>query len=403
MRPRLEAQFPRAHGGACSPSPVVIVVLWCTLILMIECRQLSKRYGSVQAVSDVSLQIRPGVVTGLLGPNGAGKSSLMRMMTSYLLPSEGTVTVCGHDTVQAASESRALIGYLPESAPAYPEMRVRDFVDYRAGLYGLSGLARRQAVATAMDRCWLDGMTERRIATLSKGYRQRVGLAGAIVHSPRVLILDEPTTGLDPAQILELRSLIRRLAAGGDSGSGSASGSGPGSPAAPRTILLSSHILAEVQATCDDVIIMTSGRVRASGTPAELISAHGQTRIVIELIVTLGQMPDVLAGELVAALAEFGSIATSLPKPTTCRAELLLPRGLSDGDLARCELAVAATASQLARTHRMLIGQLARQQATLEDVFMTVVREAGESPKHAAQHSERAQASMPTGTSGAAA
>jgi ABC-2 type transport system ATP-binding protein len=228
---------------------------------MIQVQRVSKWFGGrgaggVTAVDDVSFTIPAGQCVGLLGPNGAGKSTTIRMITGFLPPSAGTIRVNGQDTINDTLGARAAIGYLPESTPLYPEMRVRDYLSFRAKMYGLDRTKRRSGIAAAMERCWLNDVAHRRIGQLSKGYRQRVGLAAALVHSPPVLILDEPTSGLDPTQIRETRSLIKGLAEEGVKG---------------RTVLVSSHILPEVEQTCDRVIIIARGRVRADGAPGALV------------------------------------------------------------------------------------------------------------------------------------
>lgn len=222
---------------------------------MIEVARVSKWFGGpggVRAVTDVSFAVDKGLCVGLLGPNGAGKTTTIRMVTGFLPPSAGSIRVNGLDTIHDSIGARRLLGYLPEATPLYPEMRVRDYLDYRARLFGLDRAARKAGVGGAMERCWLTDVQWRRVGQLSKGYKQRVGLAAALVHNPPVLILDEPTSGLDPTQIRETRSLIKDLAA-------------------DRTVLVSSHILPEVEQTCDRVIIIARGRVRADGRPAELV------------------------------------------------------------------------------------------------------------------------------------
>jgi ABC-2 type transport system ATP-binding protein len=225
---------------------------------MIEARGLSKRYGEVVAVDDVSFSVAPGEVVGFLGPNGAGKTTTMRMLTGFLPPTDGSAEIAGHDIFDEALAARRAIGYLPETPPLYPEMTVRSYVDYVARIKDVPRRERADAVARALDRCALSQVSDRVIGTLSKGFRQRVGLAQAIVHSPPVLILDEPTVGLDPIQIQEIRGLIAELASGeGDD---------------QHTIVLSSHILAEVEAICRRVILISEGRKSVDKTMDELRS-----------------------------------------------------------------------------------------------------------------------------------
>jgi ABC-2 type transport system ATP-binding protein len=222
---------------------------------MISVKHVSKWFGPVRAVTGVSLEIATGQVVGLLGPNGAGKTTTLRMITGYLPPSEGSVAVCGHDSVTDSMKARQSLGYLPEAAPLYPEMRVQDYLTYRGKLFGMPRADRKAAITRVIDRCWLREVANRRIGQLSKGYKQRVGLAGAMIHDPPVLVLDEPTSGLDPAQIRETRALIRDLSH-------------------KRTVIVSSHILPEVERTCDRVVIIARGRLRADGAPADLLAGQ---------------------------------------------------------------------------------------------------------------------------------
>lgn len=235
--------------------------------LMIRLEHVYKTYGSVNAVNGVSLTITPGQVVGLLGPNGAGKSTTVRMIAGVVPPTAGRITVDDLDTVRHSRKVRRRLGYLPESTPLYPEMKVRDYLAYRASLYGIGGSKRTRAVDYAMQRCFLADVRTRRIGQLSKGYKQRTGLAAALVHDPRVLILDEPTSGLDPAQVVENRKLIRSLAG-------------------ERTMIVVSHMLAEVERTCDRIIILARGSVQADGPPAELLATAGGPnlrRYIVEL------------------------------------------------------------------------------------------------------------------------
>ena len=218
---------------------------------MIEVQHLTKRYGSHLAVDDLSFFVQQGVIYGLLGPNGAGKSTTMNILTGYISATGGTVTIDGHDVLEEPGEARACIGYLPEQPPLYPDMTVEEYLRFAAELKGVRRAERFSQVEKAMARTGLESVGRRLIRNLSKGYKQRVGLAGALMGSPKVIILDEPTVGLDPAQMIEIRALIRDLGR-------------------THTVILSSHILSEVQAVCDQVLIIAHGRLVAQGTPDEL-------------------------------------------------------------------------------------------------------------------------------------
>ena len=209
----------------------------------IEVEGLSKRYGDYEAVRDLSFQIGAGEVVGFLGPNGAGKTTTMRILTGFIAPTDGSVRIAGFDIFAQGLEARRSIGYLPEMPPLYPEMTPLGYIDFVAKLKDVPRSKRKAAVERALSLCGLRDVYRREIRQLSKGYRQRVGLAQAIVHEPKVLVLDEPTVGLDPIQIREIRAMIRDLAATGG-----------------QTILLSTHILAEVEAICQRVILIQRGR-----------------------------------------------------------------------------------------------------------------------------------------------
>jgi ABC-2 type transport system ATP-binding protein len=224
---------------------------------VIEARGLSKRYGDVKAVDAVTFTIARGEVVGFLGPNGAGKTTTMRMLTGFLPPTDGTALIAGHDIFEDSLAARRCVGYLPETLPLYPEMTVSSYLTYVARIKDVPRNRRREAVERALERCGLAGTQRRVIGTLSKGYRQRVGLAQAIVHEPPVLILDEPTVGLDPLQIREIRALIAELAA-------------PGKGEQQHTVILSTHILAEVEAICRRVILISRGRKVVDAPLAEL-------------------------------------------------------------------------------------------------------------------------------------
>jgi ABC-2 type transport system ATP-binding protein len=218
---------------------------------MIEAHDLTRRYGDFTAVEGVSFTAADHEILGMLGPNGAGKTTCLRMITGFLPPSAGRVTVAGRDLFSSPPEVRRHLGYLPENVALYPEMRVEEYLAYRAHLEGLTGGEARTALGEAVERCMLEEVRHQIIGTISKGFRQRVGLATAILHRPEVLVLDEPTVGLDPKQIITIRELIRELGR-------------------ERTLLLSTHILPEVELLCDRVIIIDRGRIAAEGTPDSL-------------------------------------------------------------------------------------------------------------------------------------
>ncbi len=232
---------------------------------MIEVKNLSKRYGSVLAVDDISFRVDEGGVVGFLGPNGAGKTTTLRILTCYHPASGGSASIGGYDVFHDSIEVRRRIGYLPENTPLYPEMRVREYLNFRGKLRSMIHPERKAAIDRVTDRCWLGDFIDRPIGHLSKGMRQRVGLADAILHDPEVLILDEPTIGLDPNQIRQTRSLIQDLGE-------------------HHTVLLSSHILHEVEHVCSRTIIIAAGRIVASGSPQELRDQFdAQGRIVAEI------------------------------------------------------------------------------------------------------------------------
>jgi len=223
---------------------------------MIVVQGLTKSYGSADAVRDLSFSVDRGEVVGFLGPNGAGKSTTMRILCGYIPADSGVIRIAGFDVFKDSLKARARLGYLPENVPLYPEMRVGEYLSYRAALKGVRARRIAEKVEDAVELCGLGHVQRQLIGTLSKGYRQRVGLADALVNEPDILILDEPTIGLDPKQIREVRSLIKSLAT-------------------RHTILLSSHILSEVEMTCSRVLILNKGRLVATGTPSELRERSG--------------------------------------------------------------------------------------------------------------------------------
>ncbi|MBF3258277.1 ABC transporter ATP-binding protein, partial [Pseudomonas aeruginosa] len=220
---------------------------------MIETRNLGKRFGSRVAVDDLSFQVATGEVLGFLGPNGAGKSTTMKMLTGFLAPSAGTASIFGFDIRNRTLQAQRLIGYLPEGSPCYAEMTVQGFLDFIAEIRGYRGAGKRERVARALGLLELDEVRRQTIETLSKGFRRRVGLAQAILHEPRALVLDEPTDGLDPNQKHQVRELIRGLAQ-------------------ERIVIISTHILEEVSALCSRALVIGGGRLLADSTPLELAS-----------------------------------------------------------------------------------------------------------------------------------
>ncbi len=229
---------------------------------MIKVEQLTKRYGSTLAVDSIDFEVKKGEIVGFLGPNGAGKSTTMRMLAGYLPPTSGRAEVAGFDVFHQSLRAREHIGYLPENVPLYPDMRVSEFLRYRGAIKGVPGRRMNERLSDVMELCGLTDVRRKIIGRLSKGYRQRVGLADAMIHEPDLLILDEPTIGLDPNQIRQVRDLIRNLKR-------------------HHTILLSTHILPEVEMLCSRVIIINKGRIEALDTPQNLRARLGDVARVL--------------------------------------------------------------------------------------------------------------------------
>lgn len=232
---------------------------------MIHVQNLIKEYGDRRAVDGISFSIQEGEIVGFLGPNGAGKTTTIRILTCYMPATDGSATIGGYDVFTQSMHVRRIVGYLPESTPLDMQSRVREYLNFRGKIRGLDRAAREAAIRRVTEQCWLGDFVDRPIHQLSKGMRQRVGLADALLHDPKVLILDEPTVGLDPAQIRETRNLVKELAK-------------------RHTVLLSSHILPEVEATCQRTIIIAGGRIVASGSPSELKERiRGGSRLIAEV------------------------------------------------------------------------------------------------------------------------
>ena len=306
---------------------------------MIEAQNLTRRYGDFTAVHGISFSLADGEIVGMLGPNGAGKTTTIRMITGFLPPTSGRVTVAGQDLVDAPHAARRQLGYLPENVALYNEMRVEEYLAYRARLEGLRRAETREAIGQAVERCLLTDVRHQIIGTLSKGYRQRVGLATAILHKPRVLVLDEPTVGLDPKQIIAIRELIRELGR-------------------ERTLLLSTHILPEVELLCNRVMIIDRGRIVAEGTPESL----RETQVGNPSVRILLKDSPAEAGEALAAL----------PGVTFVRAGAA-PTGSPDGALViehekGLDLREAVFREAVQRGWVLL--EMSRERATLEDIFV---------------------------------
>jgi ABC-2 type transport system ATP-binding protein len=244
---------------------------------VIEVQHITKRYGRITAVDDVSFRVEPGEILGFLGPNGAGKTTTMRILTGYIPATDGRAAVAGFDVFDKPVEAKRRTGYLPETPPLYPDMTVREYLDFVSRIKGVPSKERRERVDAVMKRTHVDDMAARHCGKLSKGYRQRVGIAQALIHNPDVLILDEPTAGLDPKQILETRQLIRGLA--GD-----------------HTIVLSTHILPEVSQTCQRVVIINKGRVVAIDTPDNLTARlRGAETMLVQVDAAGADVPAALS------------------------------------------------------------------------------------------------------------
>ncbi|GAA0878571.1 gliding motility-associated ABC transporter ATP-binding subunit GldA [Algoriphagus jejuensis] len=231
--------------------------------MSLQVSQLSKLYGSQKALDDVSFSAAPGRILGFLGPNGAGKSTTMKIITGYLAADGGAVTILGEDALANPKKVSAQIGYLPEHNPLYLDLYVREFLEFSGGLYGMNASILQQRVNELIRKTGLSTEQHKKIGQLSKGYRQRVGLARSLIHDPQVVILDEPTTGLDPNQLVEIRNLIREIAA-------------------DKTLIFSTHIMQEVEAICQDVVIINRGKILAASSLSELKAGSGQIELILE-------------------------------------------------------------------------------------------------------------------------
>src|SRR5271170_53221 len=308
---------------------------------MIEVFNLTKRYAGRTAVNDISFSVARGEIVGLLGPNGAGKSTTMRILSSFLPATNGTVRVAGFDVFYDSVEVRRRIGFMPENNPLYPEMRVREYLKFRARLKGLGWRRSRVRVTTVMEQCGLTDVGRRIIGQLSKGYKQRVGLADALVHEPDLIILDEPTIGLDPHQIRSVRALIKSLAT-------------------RHTVLISTHILPEVEMMCSRVLIMFDGKILAADTPENLqrLMAGGSQ----------------IVAEIAAGAVELNAAFSQLPGVEQ------FDVSASDGEFQRCALTprdghdLRPAIFSLARERGWTLRELTRSRHSLEDIYVQITK-----------------------------
>jgi ABC-2 type transport system ATP-binding protein len=303
---------------------------------MIKVEQLTKKYAGVTGIDQISFEVGKGEIVGFLGPNGAGKTTTMRILASYMPASSGRATVAGFDVFSESLKARRHLGYLPESVPLYHDMRVNEYLRYRGALKALSGKRLKNRIGVIKELCGLREVGRKKIAGLSKGFRQRVGLAEAMIHEPDLLILDEPTIGLDPNQIRQVRELIKSLGE-------------------RHTILLSTHILSEVEATCSRVIIINRGRIEASDTPENLVNQL-RTSGLLRLEVKSGSEDPVPHLEEIAGVREI--------------------RAVSNGEWRCFEIRIEANSDpreqifQLAVGRKWVIRELSKERATLEDAFV---------------------------------
>jgi len=310
---------------------------------MIKVLNLSKSFGPKVAVNDVSFSVERGEVLGFLGPNGAGKSTTMRMITGFIPPSAGSVSIGGHDMIEEPIEAKRMIGYLPENAPAYNDMTVSGFLSFAAEIRGLRGEERKKAVNRAVEMCFLESVRHQSVETLSKGYRHRTCFAQSIIHDPDVLIMDEPTDGLDPNQKHEMRTLIRRMGE-------------------KKAIIFSTHILEEVEAVCSRAIIIDRGQIVANGTPQQLKQRSDVAGAVVlrasgvsasEIKQKLAQLPTVKRTSIIKE-ESFGVLARVYPQ-TNC----------ANGDLAR-------SIGEVVAQEKWKVEELHTEEGRLDEVFRSI-------------------------------
>ncbi len=313
---------------------------------MIEVSNLRKEFGNFVAVDDISLNVNQGEVLGFLGPNGAGKSTTMKMITGFLAPTAGTIKVCGHDVAEDPIAAKTVIGYLPEGAPAYPDMKPLAFLNFIAEIRGFRGTDKQQRIDAAIDKTNLGSVIHKPIDTLSKGFKRRVGIAQAILHDPKVLVMDEPTDGLDPNQKHEVRELIRAMAQ-------------------EKSIIISTHILEEVHAVCNRAIIIAQGRLLFNGTPVELETRSRYHNAVNMVLATAkpGETANALQSIANVSQVEMHTLPDGLVRYT-----LLPDSGKS----------IIKEASRYALEHGLDIKELGLEAGRLDEVFRTITTATGD-------------------------
>jgi ABC-2 type transport system ATP-binding protein len=304
---------------------------------MLEIEHLVKHFGALIAVDDVSFSVARGEVLGFLGPNGAGKSTTMKMITGFVAPTSGTAIICGHDIGRAPIAAKQCIGYLPEGAPAYPEMAAGEFLDFIAHIRGFTGREAKRRIGRIVESIHIGDVLHQPIETLSKGYRRRVGVAQALLHDPQVLILDEPTDGLDPNQKYEMRKIIDEMRPN-------------------KAIVISTHLLEEVEAVCSRAIIIAHGRILADAPPAEL-ARRSRRHNAVRFAATGAAQP-----QQCAELARLPGVASAAPAEDG-DGILILPR---DGQ------EILADVADLARAHRWQVSLLRVEQGRLDEVFREI-------------------------------
>lgn len=311
---------------------------------LISVKDLHKHFGSLVAVDGIDLEVQQGEVLGFLGPNGAGKSTSMKMITGYLAPTAGSISVCGHDVASDPIAAKTCIGYLPEGAPAYGEMTPTSFLNFVADIRGLVGRAKTAAIGKAVEQINLEGVMRQPIETLSKGFKRRVGLAQAILHDPQVLILDEPTDGLDPNQKHEVRSLIKEMAA-------------------QKAIVISTHILEEVDAVCSRAVIIAKGRLLFSGTPAEFAAhSHYYNAVTLSVASDIGAKVE----KTLAVLSDVSAIESQATDQDLIRVTVIPKDNQS----------IVGAIHNCIRQHDWKVDELFVEPGRLDEVFRTLTTKA---------------------------